>query len=213
VTKAAQTALNEVWEVPKMARPNFLKALLRSLLLLLVFAVGIISTTLLTGFGSSGGAVGAGERIAAIAASLVVNVGLFAFAFRVLTARDVAWRDLFPGAVVAAVAWQLLQALGSYYVSHSLEGASDTYGLFAVVIGLLSWLYLEARVVLYAAEVNVVRAARLWPRSLAEPKLTPADKRSYRAYAQVEERRPEVDVDVDFATVRGRADDRAPRDT
>lgn len=198
VTKAAQTALNEVWEVPKMARPNFLKALLRSLLLLVVVGGGILSTTMLTGIGSGSGALGAGLRVAAIAGSLVVNVGLFALAFRVLTARDVAWRDLFPGAVVAAIAWQVLQALGGYYVGHQLKGASDTYGLFAVVIGLLSWLYLEAQVVLLAAEVNVVRAGRLWPRSVAEPKLTRADKRAFRAYAQVEERRPEVDVDVDF---------------
>jgi uncharacterized BrkB/YihY/UPF0761 family membrane protein len=37
------------------------------------------------------------------------------------------------------------------------------------VLGLLFWLYLGARLTLYAAEVNVVAARRLWPRSLLQP--------------------------------------------
>ena len=51
---------------------------------------------------------------------------------------------------------------------------------------------------LYAAEVNVVRAQKLWPRSIAPPPLTEGDKRAYVAYAETEERRPEVDVRVDI---------------
>jgi uncharacterized BrkB/YihY/UPF0761 family membrane protein len=49
--------------------------------------------------------------------------------------------------------------------------ASATYGTFALVIGLLSWLYLASTVTLLAAELNVVRSRRLWPRSLAPPPL------------------------------------------
>src|SRR5215217_1385933 len=41
--------------------------------------------------------------------------------------------------------------------------------VFAIVLGLLFWLYLGARLTLYAAEVNVVAARRLWPRSLLRP--------------------------------------------
>ena len=47
-----------------------------------------------------------------------------------------------------------------------MTGASDTYGTFNLVIGLLTWLALQARIVLYAAEINVVLELRLWPRSL-----------------------------------------------
>ena len=43
---------------------------------------------------------------------------------------------------------------------------SQTYGMFAIVLGALGWIFLQARVVVYAAEVNVVRRDRLWPRSL-----------------------------------------------
>jgi hypothetical protein len=45
------------------------------------------------------------------------------------------------------------------------------YGVFAIVLGLLFWLYLGARLTLYAAEVNVVAARQLWPRSLLQPPL------------------------------------------
>ena len=64
------------------------------------------------------------------------------------------------------MAWTVLQAIGGYYVGHQLKGASQTYGMFAVVIGLLSWLYLQAQITVLAAEINVVRKHRLWPRKL-----------------------------------------------
>ena len=198
VTKAAQKALNQVWAVPRKSRPGFLPALGRSLLLLVVVGGGILGTTVLTGIGAGKSVLGPGLRVATIAASTGLNVALFAIAFRLLTARDVAWGDLVPGAVVAAVAWQVLQALGGYYVGHQLKGMSQTYGFFAIVLGLLSWLYLEAQIVLLAAEVNVVRAGRLWPRSLAQTELTTAAERAYTAYAEVEERTPEEDVHVEF---------------
>jgi YihY family inner membrane protein len=133
-----------------------------------------------------------------LAASVLVNIAFFTIAFRVLTVRDVGWKQLLPGAVVAAVAWQVLQTVGGAYMTHQLDGMSDTYGTFAVVLGLLSWLYLQARIVLYAAEINVVLAGGLWPRGLGQP-LTRADRRALRSYAEVEERRVDTDVDVEFA--------------
>ena len=103
--------------------------------------------------------------------SLVLNVGVFWLGFRIATAFQVRWRDLRTGAVIAAVCWQVLQLVGGYVVSHQLHRASELYGTFGIVLGLLAWLYLEAEVTLYAAEVDVVLARRLWPRSImpAEP--------------------------------------------
>jgi uncharacterized BrkB/YihY/UPF0761 family membrane protein len=99
-----------------------------------------------------------------------------------------------PGAVVAGVAAALLQVAGGAIIDSKLKGASQTYGTFAVVIGLLSWLYLQAQVTLFAAEVNVVRSRRLWPRSLDPDDLTDADRRALAQHAEVEERVPEQDV-------------------
>ena len=73
---------------------------------------------------------------------------------------------LLPGAIVAAVGFEVLQVVSGVYVGHALKGMSATYGMFAIVLGALAWIFLQARVVVYAAEVNVVRHDRLWPRSL-----------------------------------------------
>ena len=114
----------------------------------------------------------------ALAVSLVLNFGLFWLAFRLGTAQEISWRQLRLGAVISAVIWQILQAFGGYFVSHQLAHASPPYGTFAVVLGLLAWLYLEAELTLYAVEINVVRAYRLWPRSLAPPPYTEQDRRA-----------------------------------
>jgi hypothetical protein len=108
-----------------------------------------------------------------------------------------------PGAVIAGVSWQLLQSLGAYYLGHTLRGATEIYGLFGLVLGLVAWLHLESLVVVLSAEVNVVLARRLWPRSLLTPftddvSLTHADERAYRSYADTETYKGFEDVSVDF---------------
>ena len=81
-----------------------------------------------------------------------------------------------------------------------LAHANATYGFFAIVIGLLSWLFVAAQLTLYAAEINVVRKHHLWPRSLTQPPLTQADRAMFVRLAMMEERRPEVKVSVSFTT-------------
>ena len=94
--------------------------------------------------------------------------------------------DLLPGAVAAAVAVGVLQTVGALFLSRELTGASQVYEVFTLVFGLLAWLYLQAVIVVFCAEINTVRARRLWPRNLLTPfaadmALTPADRASYRS--------------------------------
>jgi YihY family inner membrane protein len=200
VMKTLQTAMNAVWNVPYRYRPNFWLSLVRAMLMLLVLGVITVAS-------AAAGSVGAGSDswllgIAGIAISVALNLVLFLLAFRILTTEDVTWGDVFPGALIAASAWTALQAVGGYIVSHQLQGASDTYGAFATVIGLLAWIYLGAQITLYAAEVNVVRKRRLWPRAIVQPPLTEADERALKSYAEQEERRPEEDVIVHIDQTR-----------
>jgi exosortase/archaeosortase len=83
--------------------------------------------------------------LANLAAAAAVNVGLFLLVFRVLTPRQIPTRQLVAGALVAGVAWQVLQAVGGYLVGHYLRHTSQVYGVFAIVLGLLFWLYLGAQ--------------------------------------------------------------------
>ena len=197
VIQALQHGMDEIWDVPRVQRRNFLWSRIRALLLLVVLGIGSLLSTVLSGLGANGGSFGGAFKIASIVASLGLNFLLFLVSFRVLTAARIKWSDTVPGAAVAAVAWAVLQSAGSYYVSHQLRNASATYGLFAVVIGLLSWIYLGAQMTFFAAEINVVKTRRLWPRGL-QPPLTEADQQVLAEAAKQQEMRKEERIRVEF---------------
>jgi membrane protein len=197
ITLAGQRSMDRVWDIPHRLRRNFLTVRLRGLLILLV--LGLLNVAISAAIGTlAGGGLGGTElKIAGFAISALLDVGLFWAVFRLFTADSVPTRQLWPGIVIAAVGWAALQALGGIYVDRVVRRANQTYGFFAIVIGLLSWLYLGAQMLLYAAEANVVRARRLWPRSLLEP-VTEADRQALRAAAKVEERRDGERIEVTF---------------
>jgi YihY family inner membrane protein len=164
--QATESAMNHVWDIPRRDRPNFLVSKLRAVLMLVVLGIGILATTLIGAASTFRGDLGAGGTAFTIVLSLVVSTGLFFVSFKVLTHRDLGWRDIVPGAIVGAIGWVALQALGGWFVSSRIKGASQTYGTFAVVIGLLTWLYFIGQVVVLSAEVNVVVSGHRWPRHL-----------------------------------------------
>jgi YihY family inner membrane protein len=198
ITNSAQDAMNTVWAVPRRDRPNFWWRLARGLGVLLLLAAGIFAATALAGAGAlTQGSLS--RLLLPLGGALLVNLLLLTAIFQLLVASRQPWRHLLPGAVVAAVGWSVLQALGAYIVDRQLERANLVYGVFAIVIGLLSWLYLSAQMVLYAAEINVVLARRLWPRSLLQVPLTAPDRRVLTALAGTEERLPQETIEVSFA--------------
>jgi membrane protein len=204
VATAMQNALNSVWEIPLVRRPGFPWSWLRSFGLILVIGLGLMGTTILSGLASGAGHVlsGVAATIAAVVVSLLLNIGLFWLAFRLGTASEIGWKQLRLGAVIGAVIWQILQYFGTYFVSHQLAHASSAYGTFAVVLGLIAWLYLEAELTLYAVEINVVLAYRLWPRSIAPPPYNEQDRRAFELYAQAQQRKG-MDIVVRVEGVEG----------
>ena len=204
IAQATQYAMNTIWRVPRNSRPNPLKARGRSVVLLATAGVGVICTTALSTLGTPGaGTVGLLAKVGVLGASVAVNAALFVFVFRFATSRPLTVRDVLPGAVTAAVAWQLLQSFGIVYVTHVVKGASATNGVFALVLGMLAFLQLTAVVVVLCAEVNAVRTDRLHPRALLTPftdnvDLTRADRRSYTDQAEAQRSKGFQEVDVTF---------------
>jgi YihY family inner membrane protein len=198
VVQAGQNAMNRVWDVPRKDWPNFFLSRLRSLLLLIGLGALILASTVLSGLATAAGSTRSIDRLWQLSLSVLFNLGLFLLVFRLLTRLSLRWRDVLPGAIVAAGLWTVLQGLGGLYVSRAISGASNVYGTFALVIGLLVWIYLGAQLTLYCAELNVVRVRKLWPRSLVQPPLTEADRRAMQAGALVERRRPEERIHVVF---------------
>ncbi|WP_129310804.1 YihY/virulence factor BrkB family protein [Streptomyces sp. L2] len=197
VAQAAQYALNKIWAVPRHARPDPLRSRLKGVVFLLLLACGLCALTLLSVAASQKYLFGVRLQngswtwIAATAGSICLNTALLLVSYRLLTHRRLPLRRLTGAAVGAACAWQALQWVGSYYVSHVLRGATATYGLFGIVLGLLAWLYVAALIFLTAAEVDSVRIMRLWPRSLMTPftdrvHLSAGDRRAYRSYVTTE---------------------------
>jgi membrane protein len=197
ITNATQNAFNRVWAVPFKHRPNFIYARLRGLGTLAILGTMSILATVAAGFVGAGGH-GVPAVVAGVVVAFLLNLAVFMTAFKLLTAADLNWRELLPGVIVAAVGWQLLQHLGGYYLDHELKRTGPLYGVFALVLGLLAWLYIGAQLTVLAAEVNVVKARRLWPRSLFSDPLLDADRRALTSSAEVEERVHDEDVQVDF---------------
>ena len=205
VAGAMQNAFNRAWAVPRNSRPNPITSRLRSLLLLPVLGVGILVTTALVSLTTDayGADMDTALRVLAFVLAVLANIGLFMLVFRVLTATEVATRDLRIGAVAAGVGWQVVQVAGTYFVTHVLRGASDAYGVFGLVLGLIAWIYLLSLVTVLAVETSVVAERRLWPRALLTPftdrvRLTPADERAYTGYAGSERHKGFEVIDVGF---------------
>ena len=171
-------ALCTVWDIPKERRPGFPLSIGWSMALVFSIGIGFVTTTFLSGVAAGAGHLltGAGATIGAVLVSLVLNVGMFWLGFRLATFLRVPWRDLRTGAAIAAVCWQILQVAGGYVVSHQLHRASELYGTFGIVLGLIAWLYLQSEVTLYAAEVDVVLKRRLWPRSILPATMADPDE-------------------------------------
>ena len=194
---AAQNAMNTVWNIPYVRWPNIFKRYLRTFGVIGLLGIGLLSSTALAAFATTI-ANGVAATVLGVAGSVLVNLGLFLLAFMVLTAEPLRPRDVAVGVVCATVFWQTLQLIGTWYVARGLANASPTYGVFAIVITLLSWLYLGSQLTLLAAEINVVLRYRLWPRSVTQPPLTRADRLTLVRLAQMETRRPEQVVTASF---------------
>ncbi|MFI5040556.1 MAG: YihY/virulence factor BrkB family protein [Acidimicrobiales bacterium] len=197
VTYAIQFAVNEAWDVPNKSRPPFFVRIARGLALFGVLGIAVLATTALTVLGSIVGNSWLAGALGLLGA-LALNVGLFLGTFRLLSPRDLSWRDLLPGAVVAGASWQLLQLFGQWLVLRNLRHAQQLYGQFALVLGLIFFLSIATQMIMYGVEVNVVRHKELWPRSIVQPPLLPADRKALALRAQQEARRPEQLVDVSW---------------
>jgi membrane protein len=213
VTLAVENAFDWVYAVAPRSQPNFFSKRWRALKLMAVVGVLQVVSTVVAG-AVSGGFGGVLVTVLGLLIALVLNLVLFFAVFRFLIPNLIPTRELWPGIILAAVGWEILQSVGGLYVAHVVKGASETYGTFATVIGLFAWLYLGARVVVYAAEINVVLTRGLWPRSIVDPP-EPADRRARAALAKMEERDDKETVDVTFhpADKQKAADPRNPQYT
>jgi YihY family inner membrane protein len=209
LAQAGLFTMEQVWNLPGPARPGYLPRLGRALAFLGLLGCDVAVTMALASLSTYGHHALALVMVAETAEA-IVNAGMYLAGFRILTPRGVPTRSLVPGAVTAGVLWTVLQVAGTYFVHHYLHSDS-VYGVFATVLGLVAWLYLAAEITVYSAEINVVLARKLWPRSIVQPPLTEADRVSMALQALQNQRRKEQQVLVTFSDREPAAD--APSST
>ncbi len=208
VAQATQNAMNIAWAVPRHRRPNPIFLRVRSLMLLATSGVAIIVTTIFFTLASSLVALGSElepwYRFLLLAVTVLVNTFIFVILFRIATAHKHSFRDAAPGALFVAIVWQLLQLVGTAYVSEYVQGSSSQInGVFAGVLGMIAWIFIGSLAVVLGVEINVVRAGKLYPRALLTPftdnvELTRADRIVYTRYAQGQRHKGFQTVDVTF---------------
>lgn len=218
VAQAVQNAMNTAWAVPRHKRPNPIRSRLRSLFLLAAGGIAVLGALALSTLAGEAGALrgvrGTQWHYLLTAtlwlASVAVNWCVFVLVFRYGTTRSLTAQQVAPGALVAAVFYQLLQSFGAAYVTSVVRNASEANSVFALVLGLLAFLFLASAGTVMAAEINVVRVDRLHPRSLLTPftddvELTAGDEKVYTGTAKAAKSKGFEQVDVSFD--KGRTDE------
>ncbi|MGH3245553.1 MAG: YihY/virulence factor BrkB family protein, partial [Trebonia sp.] len=165
VTQTAQQAMATVWNVPQYQRTGFLPRLGRSVAGLITIGGAFLVNAFITSY-ATGGTTSYAIRVPVLAGLLIINIGLYFATFVLLTAKVIGPRGLLPGAIAGAVAFTALITVGTGLMTHQLKHASNTYGTFGTVIGIVAFLLVLAKLSLYAAELNPVLARRLYPRAL-----------------------------------------------
>ncbi len=157
-----QTALNAIWRVKPKASANFLRPLVIDRLISfgLVVAVGfLLLTSLLVSAGLAAldrymGQAFPGVAIVWQALNVLVSLGvislLFAMIYKLLPDVDLAWSDVWVGALVTAGMFTLGKFLIGLYLGTS--SLASSYGAAGSVIVLLVWVYYSAQIVLLGAE-------------------------------------------------------------
>jgi membrane protein len=186
--QAIQNLMATAWAIPRNSRPNPVLLRLKSLLLLLFAGIAVVGISVISALGSNTEVFGAGLNrtiriLIQIATVLVVGLVLTVL-MRFASARSHRITRAAPGAFTVALLWQLLQYIGTLYVTNVITGAQTLNQTFAFVLGLIGLIYIAAVMAILGVEVNVVLARRLWPRALLTPftdavDLTEADRRAY----------------------------------
>lgn len=174
VADAFRKSVQHVWQVPEAKRDKFPKSTIKSFGLLLVGGLGLIAASILTGLASS-----AGHEPVFRALSILLNMfilfWLFNFLLNFSLPKRLALKQTKVGAASAAIGLVALQSLGGLILARELKNLDALYSYFALALGLMFWIYLQAQILLFSMEIAYVSSRKLWPRSLSGALPTPVD--------------------------------------
>ena len=110
--------------------------------------------------------------------AVAISTLMFTIAIRIAIGDRAKHFNHIRAAVTSSIALAILQVVGAQIIDHKITQADAIYGFFAIVIGVLSWLYLISYVTLLSINLEVVIDQRLFPRAILIENRTEADERS-----------------------------------
>lgn len=211
VGQASQNMMATAWSVPRNSRPNPVWQRFKSLILLALSGLAVLSVSVVSATISNTGSLGVDLGIE-LGGSLrwLIRIGTFLIVGLVLTGllrlaapRSHRFGKAAPGAFFVAGGLQLLQLAGTVYATKVIAGTSNMNATFGLVLGLIGLIYAAALIAVLGVEINVVIARRLWPRALLtlftdSVDLTDADRQAYALYAQMQRHKGFETVAVTF---------------
>ena len=163
-----QSALDRIWHVPEKDKPSGIWGMLRArflsfgLVLGLAFMmmVSLIVSAGVAAFGNWTSGLAPGWeillQIVNIAVSLTITTLLFAMIYKLMPSVKIAWRDVWVGAVVTAVLFEVGKLLIGLYIGKS--GVTESFAAAGSLVVLLAWVYYAAQIFLLGAEFTKVYA-------------------------------------------------------
>lgn len=163
-----QSALDRIWHVPVANKPAGLWALLRTRLVSFGLILGVafllmVSLSVSAGiaaFGSWAGGLMPGWELLLhvinLAVSVSVSTVLFAMIYKLMPSTHIDWKDVWIGAAVTSVLFEVGKILIGLYLGKS--GVTESFAAAGSLVVLLAWVYYAAQVFLLGAEFTKVYA-------------------------------------------------------
>ena len=161
-----QSALDRIWHVPEKAKPSGLWAVLRARVLSFGLILGLafllmVSLSISAGisaFGSFASGLLPGWEVLLQGINMLLAVGtttvLFAMIFKFMPSVDIEWKDVWVGAVVTAVLFEVGKFAIGLYLGKS--GVNESFAAAGSLVVLLAWVYYAAQIFLLGAEFTKV---------------------------------------------------------
>lgn len=170
-------SLDELWEIPKSEQSglwSFIHERFLSfgliLVLILMLMTSLVISTALAALGGlwEGGDNAVIKSIVQIISNLMsfaIVTGLFAVIFKYLPATQIAWKDVFIGALLTALLFTIGKSAINAYVAH--VDISSSYGAAGSVVILITWVYYSAQIFFYGSLFTHEYALKLGSRQTA----------------------------------------------
>jgi YihY family inner membrane protein len=175
IADAFRKCVQHIWQIPESRRDKFPKSLFKSIALLIIGGAGFITASILAGLTSAAGHDPV-FRVLSVLLNVLILFLLFNFLINLSLPKHLPLKQTKTGAIVAAIGLVALQFVGGYILARELRNLDALYSYFAIALGLLFWIYLQAQIICYAMETAYVSSRKLWPRSIG-PYPTKIDKK------------------------------------